>query len=43
MKASIGSDFHSPHHGWADLGRALALPASVPPIWQDWAEHGPGF
>tara|TARA_R110001592_G_scaffold233140_1_gene490704 strand:- start:12873 stop:13730 length:858 start_codon:yes stop_codon:yes gene_type:complete len=36
LKASIGSDFHSPGYAWAELGRVPKLPASVEPVWSEW-------
>ena len=30
---SRGSDFHGPGESWVDLGKAIALPAEVTPIW----------
>jgi len=36
MKASVGSDFHTPKFPWAELGRIPALPKSVEPIWSGW-------
>lgn len=30
---SRGSDFHGPDESWVDLGKAIALPAGVTPIW----------
>lgn len=36
LKGSVGSDFHSPQHSWSDLGRGLALPRSVAPVWSGW-------
>lgn len=36
LLASVGSDFHSPEQGWAELGRVAALPPICIPIWHDW-------
>ncbi len=36
LRASQGSDFHQPC-AWIELGRRLALPEGVIPVWQDWA------
>lgn len=30
---SRGSDFHGPDESWVDLGKAIALPAGVTPVW----------
>lgn len=35
LLASTGSDFHSPGR-WCELGRHLALPDGVIPVWQVW-------
>ena len=35
--ASRGSDFHGPGESRVDLGELPALPASVKPVWHDWA------
>ena len=35
LKASVGSDFHSPRT-WRDLGKNLCLPPALVPIWQQW-------
>jgi predicted metal-dependent phosphoesterase TrpH len=40
LRASVGSDFHSPDHGWAELGRVAPLPAGCTPIWHDWHRQG---
>lgn len=37
LKASVGSDYHGPRIGYADLGDRLDLPAGCEPVWQDWA------
>ena len=42
LRASAGSDFHSPQNPWVALGRLPALPASCRPIWEGWAEVQPG-
>jgi len=39
LLASVGSDFHSPKQGWAELGRVAPLPASCTPIWHDWDQQ----
>jgi len=31
--ASRASDFHGPHEGGPDLGRAPMLPAGLPAVW----------
>lgn len=36
LKASVGSDFHTPKFPWADLGRVPPLPKSLDPVWADW-------
>jgi 3',5'-nucleoside bisphosphate phosphatase len=36
LKASAGSDFHSPDTPWITLGRLPQLPAGCRPIWNDW-------
>lgn len=36
LRASRGSDFHSPDEGHVDLGRLPPLPDSVVPLWIDW-------
>lgn len=35
LEASAGSDFHGPSR-WCELGRKLALPEGLTPIWHDW-------
>ncbi len=40
LKASVGSDFHSPRYSWAELGRAPTLPTNVTPIWEEWVQCG---
>ncbi|UAA37345.1 PHP domain-containing protein [Paraneptunicella aestuarii] len=35
LLASTGSDFHAPGR-WSELGRHLALPETVKPVWSDW-------
>ncbi|MDR0806709.1 MAG: PHP domain-containing protein [Enterobacteriaceae bacterium] len=37
LLASQGSDFHYPC-AWVELGRRLALPDKVTPVWQGWFE-----
>jgi predicted metal-dependent phosphoesterase TrpH len=34
LAASIGSDFHSPHNQWVELGRYPDLPEDIQPIWE---------
>ena len=34
LRASRGSDFHSPHESRCDLGRLPPLPAGVAPVWE---------
>lgn len=36
LKASTGSDFHSPTHPWRKLGGTPELPKKLIPIWADW-------
>jgi predicted metal-dependent phosphoesterase TrpH len=36
LKASRGSDFHSPTESRADLGNIPRLPDSVEPVWAAW-------
>ncbi len=38
VKASVGSDFHTPRFAWAELGRVPVLPDSVVPIWSEWCQ-----
>ena len=33
---SMGSDWHGPGEGWADLGDLPPLPAGVEPVWNRW-------
>jgi len=33
---SMGSDWHGPGEGWADLGDLPPLPAGVEPVWDRW-------
>jgi predicted metal-dependent phosphoesterase TrpH len=35
LQASSGSDFHYPNR-WTELGKNLALPEQLVPIWHDW-------
>lgn len=35
LMASVGSDFHFPGR-WRELGRNLAMPAGLTPVWHDW-------
>jgi predicted metal-dependent phosphoesterase TrpH len=39
LRASVGSDFHSPDQGWAELGRVAPLPAGCTPVWHDWPQY----
>ncbi|MFK5947632.1 MAG: PHP domain-containing protein [Methylococcales bacterium] len=34
LSASIGSDFHTPANQWVELGRLVALPENIQPIWE---------
>jgi predicted metal-dependent phosphoesterase TrpH len=36
LRASGGSDFHSPAEGASDLGDVAALPSDLVPVWKDW-------
>ena len=36
LKASMGSDFHSPGSPWVELGKLSPLPKTLTPIWDDW-------
>ncbi|QKT05093.1 PHP domain-containing protein [Ectothiorhodospiraceae bacterium 2226] len=36
LLASVGSDFHDPDGGYAELGRLPELPAGCRPIWHTW-------
>lgn len=36
LKASAGSDFHSPTQTWLDLGHYTALPGNLTPVWEAW-------
>ncbi len=38
LKASVGSDFHSPEFGWADFGRLGPLPKGAVALWTAWQE-----
>ncbi|MEO1765738.1 3',5'-nucleoside bisphosphate phosphatase [Thiobacter aerophilum] len=38
FKASRGSDYHGPGHGYVDMGRLAALPPGCVPVWHDWPE-----
>ena len=38
LRASAGSDFHSPEESWLDLGAIPALPSHCVAVWQDWRE-----
>ena len=37
LKASQGSDFHSPGSTWIELGKLAPLPSDLIPIWSDWS------
>ncbi len=39
LKASCGSDFHTPANSWSSPGRFAAPPASVTPVWDAWQTH----
>jgi hypothetical protein len=36
LLASVGTDFHSPEHGWLKLGRLPPLPPDLTPVWRFW-------
>ncbi len=36
LKASMGSDFHTPDNPWVELGKIPPLPASILPVWENW-------
>ncbi len=36
LKASQGSDFHTPDNPWIELGKMPPLPASTSPVWENW-------
>ncbi len=36
LRASVGSDFHSPGTSWVELGKLPPLPKDLTPIWSDW-------
>jgi predicted metal-dependent phosphoesterase TrpH len=36
LRASAGSDFHTPANPWIDLGRLPPLPEGCIPIWREW-------
>lgn len=36
LMGSLGSDFHTPGHFRADIGRTHDLPDGVIPVWHDW-------
>ena len=36
LRASSGSDWHSPDESWVDLGSMPDLPPGVVPVWRDW-------
>lgn len=35
LLGSAGSDFHAPSR-WTELGRRLAIPDTITPVWHDW-------
>jgi predicted metal-dependent phosphoesterase TrpH len=37
LRASAGSDFHTPDNPWIELGRLPRLPERCQPVWSDWA------
>jgi predicted metal-dependent phosphoesterase TrpH len=37
LRASAGSDFHSPENPWIELGRLPMLPDTCLPIWANWS------
>ena len=34
LSASVGSDFHSPEHGWRRLGKRQSIPKGITPVWK---------
>ena len=38
LKASMGSDYHGPGHGYIEMGRLPDLPRGCIPVWQEWPE-----
>ncbi|MGX2028695.1 MULTISPECIES: PHP domain-containing protein [Methylocaldum] len=36
LRASSGSDFHSPETAWVKLGRLPPLPSDLTPVWTHW-------
>jgi predicted metal-dependent phosphoesterase TrpH len=34
LPVSVGSDFHSPEHGWRRLGKRQSIPKGIVPIWK---------
>ncbi len=34
LPASVGSDFHSPEHGWRRLGKRQSIPKGITPVWK---------
>lgn len=36
LLGSVGSDFHTPSNGWAELGRCASIPAIIDPVWSAW-------
>jgi hypothetical protein len=37
LKASMGSDFHSPGSPWVELGKLPPLPSDLIPVWESWS------
>lgn len=36
LRASMGSDFHTPDYPWIELGRLPPLPEDLVPVWAEW-------
>jgi predicted metal-dependent phosphoesterase TrpH len=36
LRASAGSDFHSPDESWLDVGQLPSLPPECEPVWGAW-------
>jgi hypothetical protein len=34
LPVSVGSDFHSPEHGWRRLGKRQSIPKDITPVWR---------